>query len=92
MPSVSRPGEFSYENEHTGERIQWVPLHRAAEEEGRSPDLAGLSGPPAQKPPREHRSPLTGILRHSRSLPSIIASVPRKAPAQWRRGAAEASQ
>ena len=43
VESQSRPGQWSYENEYTGERIQWKPTRPADEEEGKSPDLAGPS-------------------------------------------------
>ena len=39
--SHSRPGDVVYENEVTGERIPWVPVHPAAPHEGESKDLDG---------------------------------------------------
>lgn len=39
VPSQSRPGEFSYENIHTGERIPDEPKHPASNVENESQDL-----------------------------------------------------
>ena len=37
--STSRPGQLSYENKHTGERVSWIPKQPASREEGGSADL-----------------------------------------------------
>jgi hypothetical protein len=40
MVANDGPGRWTYENEYTGERIEWQPTQAAAEDEGASPDLA----------------------------------------------------
>ena len=40
VASQSRPGEFSYENIYTEERIPDVPRYPASKEDGKSEDLA----------------------------------------------------
>ena len=42
VDSVSRPGEFSYKNIYTRERIAWVPQFPAAKEKNRSMDIDGV--------------------------------------------------
>jgi hypothetical protein len=37
--SASRPGEFSYKNIYTKEKISWIPQYPAAKEKGKSADM-----------------------------------------------------
>ena len=46
VASQTRKGEISYENDHTGERIQWRPRDAASKKYGKSPDLNPSRGLP----------------------------------------------
>ena len=41
MPSSSRPGQFSYVNIHTDEKIAWLPTEPASRTPGRVPPPPG---------------------------------------------------